>query len=763
MHARHRIALMCGLLLAGCTLTPKGYVEQGDRLFEQGKYEEAILNYKKALQRDGKFGQAAYRLGMAHLAQNQPREAMDALSQAVDLSPELEEARVALADLALTAYLQSRQRPQFLYDRLTKLAELFRKREPNSFHASRIEGFLRMTDGRMEESVRAFEQALAAKPGDPDATLGLTKPLIELGRFADVERVALASLGLHPAFSPLYDVLYVQYLTQGRRADAEQLLRRKVRDNPGKTEFAVQLCRHYANLKQYPELSAEIQRILRDAQQYPDGRLRLGEFYAAQGNWKEATGLLLEGIQQDQPRKADYRRLLMNALLAQGKPGEALDVAEAGLKDDPKNEAALAVRGTLKLGGGTPADLAAARKDFETLVGLRPQDPVHRFQLGRILHLQGDLNGAQAHYVESAKMRRTYLPPRMALAEMRFDQRQYDESLRLLDGVLAVDGRNPRVRVMHAATQMGLGQMDRAKAELQQLLTEFPGYPAAEIQLAFVLVQEKKYADAERIFEKHREGPERLRSLQGLVAAKEQQNQGEAALALLRAELAKSPEAQPVRELTVATAARLGKYDVALEAYQPLVDRQPASAEVQARLGDLHRMKGDLPAALACFEKAASLDPRNVGVRSMLGYLYGAENRFPEAKKHLEQALALNPNDAGILNNLANVLAESDADRDEALKYAQRALERSPKDPQVRDTLGWVYARAGNLDASRQILENLTREHPQNPTYRYHFGYVLLKKGDRAAARQQFDIALANQPSPWELNRIRELLAQASP
>ncbi len=51
-----KVAGVCMLLVAitACT-TKRGYLEKGNVLFEHGKYEDAVLNYRNAIQKDRKL------------------------------------------------------------------------------------------------------------------------------------------------------------------------------------------------------------------------------------------------------------------------------------------------------------------------------------------------------------------------------------------------------------------------------------------------------------------------------------------------------------------------------------------------------------------------------------------------------------------------------------------------------------------------------------------------------------------------------------
>ena len=68
-----KMAATCLVLLAltACG-TKRGYVEKGNALFQKGKYEDAAINYRKAIQKDSRYGDAYYRLGTQRDEARQP-------------------------------------------------------------------------------------------------------------------------------------------------------------------------------------------------------------------------------------------------------------------------------------------------------------------------------------------------------------------------------------------------------------------------------------------------------------------------------------------------------------------------------------------------------------------------------------------------------------------------------------------------------------------------------------------------------------------
>ena len=94
------IPLLIGFL--GCSSNEEKavkYIARGDRLIEAGDSMRAILEYKNALQLDPKSSAAQFALGKAHLSRKEYVPAYRSLNAALELNPNLDEARVEVATL----------------------------------------------------------------------------------------------------------------------------------------------------------------------------------------------------------------------------------------------------------------------------------------------------------------------------------------------------------------------------------------------------------------------------------------------------------------------------------------------------------------------------------------------------------------------------------------------------------------------------------------------------------------------------------------
>ena len=77
--------------MASCSRDPKvqaqRYVENGNKFFEKSKFKEASIMYRRALQKDLRFGEAYYRLALADIKLASYGDAVRSLRRAVELQP----------------------------------------------------------------------------------------------------------------------------------------------------------------------------------------------------------------------------------------------------------------------------------------------------------------------------------------------------------------------------------------------------------------------------------------------------------------------------------------------------------------------------------------------------------------------------------------------------------------------------------------------------------------------------------------------------
>ncbi|PWU05240.1 MAG: hypothetical protein C5B51_15125 [Terriglobia bacterium] len=758
--ARSLSVVLLFVAAAGCNRSPEYYIGRGKALYASGKYEDATLEFRKALQKDPNSAVAFYELGLTASAQHKFPDAYMLLSRAVELAPSGMEAKVGLANTALMLFIADPTRPPVLYSRIAKLSDDLLRQDAKSFDGLRLKASLAFLDHRLTEAIDTFQKANQIKPMQHDLILAWTQALIQDKQMQTAERLASELISKDPGFGPIYDTLYEQYLTQNREPDAENILRTKVRNNPANADYVVQLAEHYARAKKATELSASLQPLLANSRQFPDGLLKAGDFYVRIGDVAEGIRTFEKGAANDRSRKLVYQKRIVNAVLAQGKRDEALRLVAAILKDSPKDMDARRVRAALTMESGRPEDVNASINEFRQLEGQLPNDAVLHFDFGRAFLAKGDLSQATSQFKTAVRLRNDYIPALYNLAEISMIQNRPSESLDYIRQLLSYQPNDTRGKLLGISVLIALKRYSDARSELGYLAEALPGNPDVQLQYGLLAVAEGKYQEAERVLQKiYEAGQKDPRPALALAQSYSAQQQFERAIQLLQEDSRRSPESVDLKGMLAYLAGRVGQHDLAIRVYQELVAQEPGSVELYSRLALVHHAKGDYAGAIPVLQEAGRLAPKSVQPLLLLAISLDKAGRTEEARNTYKQVLQLQPENPTALNNLAFLLVETGGDVEEAVRLASRALQKSPGQLNYADTLGWAYVQKRQPAAAIQIFNNLVKASPENATFQYHLGAALAEQGDKARARVALTTALANRPTKDQEAKIKALLA----
>jgi Flp pilus assembly protein TadD len=218
------------------------------------------------------------------------------------------------------------------------------------------------------------------------------------------------------------------------------------------------------------------------------------------------------------------------------------------------------------------------------------------------------------------------------------------------------------------------------------------------------------------------------------------------------------PSADLIR-LLAETAGRARRFDLAIEQYQKLQRLQPANADIPVQLALLFDLKGELDRAVAQLQSAQQLSPKNPLPPALLGKVLEQSGRRQEAIAAYRESVRLDPENASVMNNLAFALVEAHDDVNEALKMAQRAVQKSPGSLEFTDTLGWVYLKKKNIPSALLVFQNLRQKQPNNVSFRIHLAMALLESGKSSSARNELMAAEGLHPSNEQRAQIKQLLS----
>ncbi len=758
-------AVILAFVLTSCSRNAASYVAKGNKYLADKKYDDALIQYRKAVQLDRKNGDAYYGMGTVEMQQHDFAQAYDMLTLAAEFSPQRHEVAVALGDLAWSIYITDNRPAPRLYHELSQVSEKLLAANPRDFDGLRFKADIAVADKRIEDAVALFQQADSLRPGYPDVVMPLAQLLMQRGEQVRAEQLLRKLVSDKPAYGAAYNTLSNIYMREKRVAEAEELLRQRIAKNPGDTNAVIRLADHYEGQGNPAAANKVLAGLLDQRSQYPDARVALGDFYAAHKRPDEAIQQFQRALAENPKNEIEYRKKIVAVLFEQGKRDELEKNLDEILKKDPKNFEALRLRASLRLSRRTPEDIAAVLAVYPGLIAIRPYDGQLHFDYAMALLANGDSKTARSELMASIQRQPSAIAPRLALAELDFREKRYTETIELTNDVLNRDPQQTLAKLLNAMSMSGLGRYADARRELTRLVHEQPGNPAPELELGMLDVLQKRYGEANEIFNKYyrsNQADPRSRGIEGIVRSDVAQGEFDKALSLLREEVQREPNSAQLRSMLATVAASAGKYDVAVAQYQALIARSPKSADLQLRFADLLHQTGDLPGSVKHYQEARALIPKNPMPGALLARELERAGHRQEAIATYREVLQLDPKNIFALNNLAFLLADSGQDLDEAVRLAQTALRLAGDSSAVADTLGWVYLKKGLTSSALQVFETLVRADPKNPTYHYHFGATLLASGNKSKARNELQTALGDKPAQLDEPKIRELLRKIS-
>jgi len=752
------------LLLAACSTDPKVQaqraVDNGNKFYSKARYREAALMYRRALQKDLKSGEAYYRLGLTELKLSAYGNAAHMLRRAVELQPANADAITKLADLYVLSAYSDRQHVAESAKEARELAEKLVQLDPKSYDGHRLLAQLALLEGKPQEAIDQFALANAAKPNTPALVTMYFEALVKNNQFPEAEKLARALIASDKSYSPIYNVLYVQYMRQKNPDAAEELLKLKLANNPTKAAFILDLAQHYYMTSRRADLDVMMQR-LNDEKAFPEGHLLAGDFYFFRlHELDHAQDQYETGVRDFPKEKVTYQKRLVELFANEAaKNREANQLLAEILKENPKDNDAIAMRAALQLQSGNLDQINIAANDLQSLVSKNPKNHLLRFNLARALAAKGQIDAARLQLEEAVKLRPDYLLARQFLSRIYAVKGDYGSALKAAEEILAIDPNNLAAHLLRSSALLRLGDRDKARAELAYITKTYPQNPEARWQVGLIAYQEKNYKEAEEIFsDLYKKNPNDARSLAGLTDVLAAENRINDAIADAQKAVAREPNRRDLRIFLANLELRAEHFDDALSIYQALLSKDPKSPDLLYRVAETERRKGDEEGAIDNFRKCSQEQPGNTDCLRMLGLLMEATGKGDLAKPVWEQILKIRPDDPVALNNLAFAKAEEGTDLDQALTMAQHAVQVAPNSPELKDTLAWIYIKKNLPDDAIRIFRDLVVARPNNPIFHFHYAMALSQKGDRAGSKKEAESALRNKPSRDDEQKIRDLL-----
>jgi len=314
------------------------------------------------------------------------------------------------------------------------------------------------------------------------------------------------------------------------------------------------------------------------------------------------------------------------------------------------------------------------------------------------------------------------------------------------------------VRMNYARLLVGEKRYPEARTQFEKLLSLHKDDGEAIYGVGLLALQAKDYATAEsnltRLLEIGFRDPNGLRFTLAQVA--EEQKDWPRAIGWYDS-IKRGEHAMPARMRTANALAKQGKLEEARRYLQAVNAGDGERVQLQIAEAQLLREAQRHKDAFDLLGKALAANPKQTDL--MYDYALTAEklNRLDLLESNLRELIELKPDHAHAYNALGYSLADRNERLPEARKLIEKALELSPEDYYIMDSMGWVLYRMGDLKGAAQQLRRAWKGRPDGEIGA-HLGEVLWALGERAEAEAVWREALQASPDSDTLQKTIERL-----
>jgi tetratricopeptide (TPR) repeat protein len=744
--------LLVVLAFAGCMRSPEAksaaYIEAGKRLLEKKDPARAILQFRNATQTTPKNAEAYYHLGKAFLAAGDLRGGVVNLHKALELNPKHAAARLWLAQLMTGA-----DDPRVLKDAQQRLEALLRD-APENADAMHALALTELKLGEPEDAVQHLERAMAVAPQDLVFANTLAAVKLQQGDSKGAEEILRKACEDSPKSGDALVLLGRLYAGENRLADAERQFQQALAIDPNSVAGLLNLATLQSSMGRKQDAEANFKRLA--SLPSKDYKYVHAAFLFQEGRRDEATREF-EVLAKQDPENRLARTRLVAAYQAAKRLPDAQKVLNDALKKNPKDMEALLQRGELFLGARKYSE---AEADLNQVLHLKADSPEVHYAFAKLHQARGEAQIARQEFNETLRLNPFLLPVRLELAKSLIAEKAGTAALSVLDGAPEAQKREISVTEQRNWALLSAGQAAEARKGVEQAL---PRARTSDLLLqdAILKITEKRYAEARHsLHEALGKRPEDARLLRALVGSYAAQNQVPSAVEEVRAFALQHPNSAAIQYFWGNLLIETGDRTKAKQALAAAKALDPEFAPADLSLARIDLLQANWKDARQELTTILSAKGENPLARQWLGMLEATVGDQAAATADFRRVVESQPNNAIALNNLAFLLAEN-GKADEALKYAEKAVELAPGRPEFEDTLGWILYRKGLYEAAVTHLQSAVSK-GGDTRQQYHLATAYFRKGDQVRGQAILTAALRKDPTLPEAQLAQQAAREAT-
>ncbi len=423
--------------------------------------------------------------------------------------------------------------------------------------------------------------------------------------------------------------------------------------------------------------------------------------------------------------------LMAHALLLQGQPKRALELAEPGLVAPQFRGYAARVRA---LAFSQTEDYRAAGVAFDEAVALRPRSSELWTEIGRFRFAMGNVTGATDAAARAVALRGSNVDALILMGDLVRGNYGLMAAIPWFERAVAAEPNNLFALRELAATQGDAGQTNAMLQTTRAMLVISPNNADAFFLQAVLAARAKKYDVARSILYRTKGVLDEVPAVMLLNAALEMQaGNAESAVAILEDIVTDQPGNIKAQRLLGAALWRAGDSNATIATLRRVANREDADSYVLSVIGRAYEAQGDRSAAAAYLNRAAQPVKGESRPFEMTGDLLRLARASVGPSDNADTAVPY-------INKLV-----LDGRTGEALELAMRLRRQNPGAPGAHMLVGDALM-AQNRTKEAVVAYRTAASIRFNEPVAMRFIEALIRSGDDAAALHVLDLYLSQNP-----------------
>ena len=742
------------------------YMEKAEQSIKAGDLEKARIELKNVLQIDPKDAAAFYKLGTVYEHQKDYRKAFANYSKAESLSPDNPEyhAKIGRFYLVLAGDIEKAKEELTLVQKINKddingllLEAGIALKENNSDkavtisqklfdnHPENIENAIFLStlyskDKQYNKAIAVLDKALGKNPDDVSLMSALGNTLYISKDNKRAESIYKNILEKHPDSFQNHLKLAVFYQQTEQTERAEAVLRSAINLEPDDIKRKLVLIEFIQQTGGNEQAIQELENQIKQSSGNGELQLALAELQIKNNNINDAIETYKKTIKDFSEEGAGIKSRIMLAkiYMQKGEVDNATSIINEAAEISPNDADVNLIKAKIAL---TRKDNEQAIVSLRTVIKDRPENVEAYFLLASAHKANNEPQQAEDIIAKAYENNRSNVKALLPIAKYYIQNKNTTDAEKAINDYLRLDPDNYEALSMKCSLLNGNKKFSEARKLAEQLVALHPDKENGYIQSVPAYLMEKKIDKAISILDTgYQKSGKSVKILKVLADLEIASGKATEAISRLKKAIPESNE-EELRLVLAKAYITNNDTDSAIRTLQESLKDNPANIQSYISLAGIYLKYNRVNDAVSILKKGISENKKDLKTRFLLSSIYDKTGETDNAIKIYDDILAIDDNNILAINNLAALLSEQ-SDKgsiERALKLSDKI--KAVEQPAIKDTVGWVYYKAGRLDEAMRKLTEAVTESPENIVFNYHLGMTYYKSGDKIEARKYLEKA----------------------